>query len=101
MFAFSKFLQTVYVAYVYSLFSFNCFLFFKGVGARVFNKCRNLRSLDCQTHVHEMFPYCYICRHSSVINKGPEVPYLVTFVEVPKIQKVLQYLRESKLAIWE
>ena len=37
-----------------------------------------------------------------VINTGSEGLDLATFLEVPEInQKVLQYVRESKLAIWE
>ena len=37
-----------------------------------------------------------------VINTGSEDPYLVDVLEVPEIiQKVLEYVRESKLAILE
>ena len=38
----------------------------------------------------------------SVINNWLRGRYLVTFLEVPEMfQKVLEYVRESRLAIWE
>ena len=43
-----------------------------------------------------------ICWSISVLNKGSEDQYYVTFLEVPEsIQKVLEYVREPKLAILE
>ena len=44
----------------------------------------------------------FICWSTFVINTGPGGPYFVDFLEVPKmIQRILQYVRMSKLAILE
>ena len=48
-----------------------------------------------------MFPeFPFIFESISVINKVSEGPYLVSFLEVPKMSnKVLQSIRKPKLAI--
>ena len=49
-----------------------------------------------------MFPYSFFCFKIFVINTGSEGLDLVDFLKVPETtQKVLQYVRESKIATLE
>ena len=64
---------------------------------------QNFKFPDMKIILPRTFLYTfYIFKSILVINTGSEGPYLIDFLEVPEtIQKVLQYVQESKLAILE